>query len=77
MPKKTTSSTTKTAKAAPVKKTVAKKAAPVKKEGKLSDLRADLYVLKMKHAMHELKETHKLKAARKAVARFLTNLHNA
>lgn len=75
MPKKTTPSTTKTAKVAPVKKTVAKKAAPVKKEGKLSDLRAELYVLNMKHTLHELKETHKLKAARKAVARFLTNLN--
>ena len=77
MPKKITPSPVKTAKVAPVKKTVAKKAAPVKKEGKLSELRAELYVLNMKHAMHELKETHKIKAARKAVARFLTNIHNA
>lgn len=40
-------------------------------------LRSDLYVLKMKHAMRELKETHKIKKARKDLARHLTKLHNA
>jgi|GEM_PF-1124095 len=40
-------------------------------------LRSDLYILKMKHAMRELKETHKIKKARQALARHLTKLHNA
>ncbi len=75
-----TKKTTKTPaeKAAP-KKAPAKKAAPkavTKKEGSLGELRAELYVLKMKHSLRELKETHKIKTARKAIARFLTSLHN-
>jgi ribosomal protein L29 len=40
-------------------------------------LRSEVYVLKMKHAMRELKETHKIKKARQALARHLTKLHNA
>ena len=40
-------------------------------------LRAELYSLKMKHAMRELKETHKIKKARKELARHLTKLSNA
>lgn len=41
------------------------------------ELKADLYSLKMKHALRELKETHKIKKARKELARHLTKLHNA
>ncbi|MBP6921573.1 50S ribosomal protein L29 [Candidatus Gracilibacteria bacterium] len=61
----------------PTKKTtkpVAKKEAAPKKSGDLKTLRGELFSLKMKHALRELKEVHKLKQARRAVARHLTNL---
>lgn len=41
------------------------------------ELKAELYSLKMKNAMRELKETHKIKKARKELARHLTKLSNA
>jgi ribosomal protein L29 len=73
MPKKTTES------AAP-KKTVKKAVAPkaeTKTSNSLRDLRADHFSLKMKHALGELKEVHKLRKARKAIARHLTLLNNS
>ena len=59
----------------PTKKTTK----PVKKEsasktGDLKTLRAELFSLKMKHSLRELKEVHKLREARRAVARHLTKL---
>lgn len=47
------------------------------KASNTKELRAELYTLKMKHAMRELKETHKIKKARKELARHLTKIHNA
>ncbi|MBP7774037.1 50S ribosomal protein L29 [Candidatus Gracilibacteria bacterium] len=65
----------------PTKKTTkpAKKVAAPKKAqgGDLKNLRADLFSLKMKHALRELKEVHKLRQARKAVARHLTQLNKS
>ncbi len=65
----------------PVKKTPKPvKEAPKKVSASVLDtkgLRSEVYVLKMKHAMRELKETHKIKKARQALARHLTKLHNA
>jgi ribosomal protein L29 len=77
-----TQKTTKTsaAKAAPKKaapKKTTEKAITSKKEGSLRELRAELYVLKMKHSLRELKETHKIKTARRAIARHLTSINNA
>jgi ribosomal protein L29 len=63
--------TTKTTKTTPTTKTVPVLASDIKM------LRSDLYVLKMKLAMHELKETHQIRKARKDLARHLTQLHNA
>ncbi len=62
-------------KAAPKKTT--EKAVTTKKEGTLKELRAELYMLKMKHSLRELKETHKIKTARRAIARHLTSINNA
>ena len=67
MPKKTTKS------AKPAKKV----AAPKTQGGELKNLRADLFSLKMKHALRELKEVHKLRQARKSIARHLTQLNNS
>lgn len=64
-----TKKTTKSVKAVAVKK----EAAPTK-SGDMKTLRADLFSLKMKHALRELKEVHKLRQARRAVARHLTKL---
>ena len=75
-----TSKTPKVAAKAPkAAKKVASVAVPKASKG-ASDtrtLRSEVYVLKMKHAMRELKETHKIKKARQALARHLTKLHNA
>jgi len=74
-----TSKTPKVAAKAKATKKVASVAAPKASKG-ASDtrtLRSEVYVLKMKHAMRELKETHKIKKARQALARHLTKLHNA
>jgi ribosomal protein L29 len=60
----------------PTKKTtkpVKKETAP-KKSGDLKTLRAELFSLKMKHSLRELKEVHKLREARRAIARHLTKL---
>lgn len=65
-----TKKTTKSVKAVAVKK----EAAP-KKSGDMKTLRSDLFSLKMKHALRELKEVHKLRQARRAVARYLTKLN--
>ena len=67
MPKKTTKSP----------KPAKKAAAPKAHGGELKNLRADLFSLKMKHALRELKEVHKLRMARRAVARHLTQLNNS
>jgi ribosomal protein L29 len=59
---------------------MATKKTPKKSSEKASttkELRSELYTLKMKHAMRELKETHKIKKARKELARHLTKIHNA
>jgi len=83
MPTKKTTKTTaeKSApKAAPKKaapKKTTEKAVTTKKEGTLKELRAELYMLKMKHSLRELKETHKIKTARRAIARHLTSINNA
>jgi len=77
MPKKTTPSAPKSAPKKAVKnekKIVAKKSSG---GSDLKSLRADLFTLKMKHALRELKEVHKLRQARKAIARHLTQLHNS
>ncbi len=58
----------------PAKKTEAPKKA---QGGDLKGLRAELFSLKMKHSLRELKEVHKLRAARKAVARHLTQLNKS
>lgn len=70
MPKKTTPSP---------KKAPAKKAAPTAKKetNSLRDLRAEHFSLKMKHALGELKEVHKLRKARRDIARHLTQINNA
>ncbi len=60
----------------PTKKTtkpVKKEAAPKKSED-LKTLRAEHFSLKMKHSLRELKEVHKLREARRAIARHLTKL---
>ena len=63
----------------PTKKTTktptSKEVAP-KKSADMKTLRGELFSLKMKHALRELKEVHKLRQARRAVARYLTNLNN-
>lgn len=63
---------------------VTKKATPSKKvltvtkqANTLSDLRAELFSLKMKHSLRELKEVHLIKKARRAIARHLTQLNNS
>lgn len=68
--KKTTTPAAKTTKKAVVAKTEVK-------ESKLKDLRAAHFSLKMKHALGELKEVHKLRKARREIARHLTQLNNA
>jgi len=61
-----------------ITKTVKKTAAPKKAQnGDLKNLRAELFSLKMKHSLRELKEVHKLREARKAVARHLTQLNKS
>lgn len=62
--------TKKTTKPAVVKEAISKKS------GDIRTLRGELFSLKMKHALRELKEVHKLRQARRAVARHLTNLNN-
>jgi ribosomal protein L29 len=60
------------------KKALAKapeKSAAPKKTGDMKSLRGELFSLKMKHALRELKEVHKLRQARRAVARHLTKLN--
>ncbi len=69
--KKTTTSTKKTT----TKKVAAPKA--TKEVTGLKGLRSELFSLKMKHALGELKEVHKLRKARKDIARHLTNLHQS
>ncbi len=69
--KKTTTPAKKT-----TKKVVAPKAA-TKEANSLRDLRAEHFSLKMKHALGELKEVHKLRKARRDIARHLTQLNNA
>lgn len=61
------------------KKTRAPKVSVEKKSvpSDLKQLRAEYFSLKMKHALRELKEVHKIRHARRAIARFLTKLHNA
>ena len=72
-----TKTTTKTTKAA-TKKVATKKAATPKNEmANLRDLRGENFSLKMKHALGELKEVHKLRTARRAIARHLTLLNNS
>lgn len=71
MPKKTTKS------AKPAKKIAAPKPAGKAHGGDLKNLRADLFSLKMKHALRELKEVHKLRQARKSIARHLTQINNS
>lgn len=66
--KKTTSS---------VKKAAAPKKAVEKVAGDIKSLRGDLFSLKMKHSLGELKEVHKMRQARRAIARHLTKLHNS
>lgn len=65
-------------KKSPTSKKPAKTASPKKevqkKSGDLKTLRGDLFSLKMKHALRELKEVHKLRIARRSVARHLTSL---
>lgn len=63
----------------PTNEKPAKKAAPKKSAqgSELKTLRADLFSLKMKHALRELKEVHKLRQARRAIARHLTQLHKS
>ena len=66
------------AKVAAPKKEAPKKATRAASTGdksSLRGLRSELYSLEMKHAMRELKEVHKLRQARRAVARHLTSLH--
>ncbi len=58
-----------------IKKTTKKTTSAPASEIKM--LKSDLYVLKMKHALRELKETHKIRKARKELARHLTKIHNA
>ena len=58
----------------PTKKVAAPKAAAKEVTG-LKGLRAELFSLKMKHALGELKEVHKLRKARRDVARHITTLH--
>lgn len=65
--------TKKTTKPVTPKEAAPKKAAP-KKSSDMKTLRGELFSLKMKHALRELKEVHKLRQARRAVARHLTNL---
>ena len=74
MPTKKTPSS---AKAAP-KKAAVKAVVPKteKKADDLKGLRSEVFSLKMKHALRELKEVHKLKQARRDVARFLTKLNS-
>lgn len=79
-----TKKTTKSAPAPKADKTKAVKsekkvAAPKKTSGgsELKTLRAELFSLKMKHSLRELKEVHKISQARKAIARHLTQLHNS
>lgn len=65
----------------PTKKTTKK--VPTKTPDRKSDtaalreLRSELYTLTMKHSLRELKEVHKIKIARKKIARFLTKTNNA
>lgn len=66
-----TKKTTSSPKKAPAKK------APAKVAGDLKSLRGELFSFKMKHALGELKEVHKLRQARRAVARHLTSLNNS
>lgn len=64
----------------PSEKKTKKVAAPkaVKKEtNSLRDLRAENFSLKMKQALGELKEVHKLRKARREIARHLTLLNNS
>ncbi len=64
----------------PTKKTTksVKSEAPQKAQaGDLKTLRGELFSLKMKHALHELKEIHKIRQARRAVARHLTQIHKS
>ena len=77
MPKKTTPSSPKSTQTKAVKtekKIIAKKST---EWSDLKSLRADLFSLKMKHALRELKEVHKIRQARKAVARHLTQLNKS
>lgn len=68
--KKTTPSEKKTKKVA-VPKTAKKET------NSLRDLRAENFSLKMKQALGELKEVHKLRKARRDIARHLTLLNNS
>jgi len=66
----------------PTKKTPSTKKTPATKvakttKGDIKTLRGELFSLKMKHALRELKEVHKLRQARRAVARHLTTLHKS
>ncbi len=67
-----------TKKTTPAKKTTTKKVAAPKAAAKevtgLRGLRSELFSLNMKHALGELKEVHKLRKARRDIARHLTNL---
>ncbi len=57
-------------------KKAVKKTAKKETSSDLKTLRADHFSLKMKHALRELKEVHKLRAARRAIARHLTQLNS-
>ncbi len=74
-----TPKTTKTPKAPKIASKAVSKASKKVSTGSLDTktLRSEVYSLKMKHAMRELKETHKIKKARQALARHLTQLHNS
>ncbi len=63
----------------PTKKTPSKKtsSAPREQKSDLRSLRAEFFSLKMKHALRELKEVHKLRNARRDIARHLTKLHKS
>ena len=73
MPKKTPTT------AAP-KKTTKKVVAPKalsKETNNLRELRGEHFSLKMKLALGELKEVHKIRKARRDIARHLTQLHKS
>lgn len=59
------------------KKVVAAPKTEKKEKNTLRDLRGDNFSLKMKHALGELKEVHKLKKTRREIARHLTQLNNS